>query len=67
MTWTESECPVCGKDTSGMLPLIIYYEGGRYRFYPCGIHDDEVKDPTWQKSYFESAEGKKKRQSYGCL
>lgn len=69
MSWHESTCPVCSKDTSGILPIIIYYNGERYRLFPCMLHGKAVDDPDWQKSYFESDKGKlePESQTFGCL
>ena len=35
MTWMESNCPYCGIDTSGTLPMSDIENGRMVATYPC--------------------------------
>ena len=54
----ESDCPVCGKNTSGTLPVVIYHRKGKLALtmkhvYPCADHLDTVCNEQWQEEYFD--------------
>jgi len=49
----ESTCPVCGKDTSGTLPFMLYGPRHQHRVYPCADHWKTMVDRQWKKRYFD--------------
>ncbi len=50
----ESDCPVCGEDTSGTLPYGFYYRQERVVIYPCDKCFELTKDEEWQREYVKA-------------
>ncbi len=66
MSWHESKCPVCGKDTPGTLPYSIYYKDiedkpgtplERISVFACNKHDRIVRSRAWRENYLSQLLG----------